>query len=162
MAGVISFRADRKNSQVFRLIGNIDNNTRRAIRQTWFKLGKDLKVEANKEILRKPKSGRLYIIRTRSGRRRRHVASAPGETHANLTGRARRSLSWKVHGTDRMDFGYGVSTTAANQAPVYAEFLEFGSVRMAPRPSLQNAIAAVKSHTEVHFNEEMLKTFKPT
>lgn len=142
---------DRRNEREFARMRGIEQATRKGIRRAWFDLGRDLKGRANAEILRKPKGGRTYIIRTRGGRTRRHVASAPGETHANLKGRLRRSLSWKVHGVDSMDFGYGVSTTAKNQAPEYAPFVEFGTRRMAERPSLDNAIKATQREAVQNF-----------
>lgn len=130
--------------------------TQRGIRRGWFDLARDLKATANAEILRKPKGGRVYLVKTRTGRRR-HVASAPGETHANLKGRLRRSLSWKVRGTDSMDFGYGVSTTSRNEAPPYAPHVEFGTRRMAERPSLENAITATQREAEQNF-ERAIRT----
>ncbi len=144
-------------ARVFKSLENLENATRRSIRQAWFELAKDLKQEANKEILRRPKGGRTYIIRTRGGRRRRHVASAPGETHANLTGALRRSLSWKVYGVDSMEFGYGVSTTAQNEAPIYAGAIEFGRKdgSIEARPSLLNAITATQRNAEKYFEIAM-------
>lgn len=155
----ITVRSDRGNERVFATLARTEDLTRRSIRRTWFMLGRDLKAEANREILRRPKSGRTYIIRTRSGRRR-HVASAPGETHANLSGRLRRSISWKTHGTDSMDFGYGISTASANPAPVYAPFVEFGTGRMAARPSLENAIDKLQANVGKHFEDAMNQAFR--
>ena len=149
------------NEREFIRMRQIRRATQKGIRVAWFALGRDLKEEANREILRKPKGGRTYLIRTRTGRRR-HVASAPGETHANRKGRLRRSLSWKVHGSDSMDFGYGVSTTARNEAPGYGRWVEFGhrqvgGGRVAPRPSLDNAINATQREAEQNF-ERAIRT----
>lgn len=156
----ISVRAGSGNERVFARLASVEGGTRKAIRGAWFGLGQDLRREASKEILRKPKGGRTYIVRDRIGRRRRHVASAPGETHANLTGKLRRSLSWKVHGTESMDFGYG-ATIARSQAvaPRYAPFVEFGTRRMAARPSLSNAIDATQADAEQHWEERMFREF---
>lgn len=149
-------RAER----VFASIEDAPNTTRRAIRQAWFDLGIDLKSAASAEILRKPKGGRVYVVRGPGGRRRRHVASAPGETHANLTGRLRRSISWKVHGTDSMRFGYGVSTRPSEDAPRYDEYVEFGTRRMEPRPSLDNAISEKQRDAERNFLDSMDRAFR--
>lgn len=151
----INVKSERGNERVFTELGNLMGSTRRSVRQAWFALGKDLKDEANKEIKRKPKSGRVYRVKSRSGRRRRHVASAPGETHANLTGKLRRSLSWQVHGHHSMDFGYGVSTTAAKAMPRYGPFVEFGTRRMDPRPSINNAINVTQRTAEQEFLANM-------
>lgn len=157
---MIAFEADGANEEIFRELGQIHGDMRRAIRKAWFALGKDLKKEANTEILRKPRAGRKYFIRGPSGRRRRHVASLPGETHANRTGKLRRSLSWKVHGHESMDFGYGISTRGSNQAPEYDAWVEFGTMLMFARPSLENAIEATQRNAETHFAREMSRVFK--
>ena len=154
---VIKIQSDRGNERVFVRMTGIEQATRRGIRLAWFDLGRDLKSEANREILRRPKSGRTYIVRSRSGGRRRHVASAPGETHANLTGRLRRSISWKVHGTDSMDFGYGASTTLRTAAPRYSPFVEFGTRRMDERPSLENAINVTQREAEQNFERAITR-----
>lgn len=145
------FIEGRRNELIFKLLTDTNANIRRSIRQAFFELGRDLKATANKEILRKPKGGRTYFIRAPGGRRRRHVASAPGETHANMTGAARRSIGWQVNGSDSLTFGYGVDPRGP--APDYAEFLEFGTSKMAARPSLQNAMSDVERNAEVYFRE---------
>lgn len=145
------FREDLNNRQVFVQMENLQGLTERSIRHGFFALGKDLKITASKQILFKPKSGRTYIRRDKIGRRRRHVASAPGETHANMTGAARRSLGWQVTGFKSLEWGYGVSTLHA--PPDYVEGLEFGTRRAAPRPSLQNAMRTVNRNAERYFVE---------
>lgn len=127
------------NARVFARLEGAERLTRRAARQAWFRLGAFLRDSASREILRKPKGGRTYLVRL-GGRLVRHRASAPGETHANLSGRARRSLGFKIQGIDTLEFGYGVSVRGSNAAPEYGRFLEFGTSRMAPRPSLGNAV----------------------
>lgn len=162
MSAVFEIRDGQGNRRVLaRMEGpNFQRATRRGLRQAWFAFAKDLKAEANREILRKPKSGRTYFFRDRAGRRRRHVASAPGETHANRTGALRRSLSWKVQGTDQMEFGYGI-VGARTQAPDpgYGSFVEFGTRRMEARPSLGNAVRARQGTAIVHFEREILKAW---
>ena len=148
-------REGRENRKTFLAIQNMDQVSRRVMRQGWQRFGKDLRDEASKEILRKPKSGRTYIRRDRAGRRRRHIASAPGETHANRTGATRRGLSWKVRGSTEMEFGYGV--IHQRPATAWSGFLEFGTMKMEPRPSLQNAIAARTRTALNHFESSLTK-----
>ena len=93
---MISFTSHRDNSTVFDQIEHLDDGMKRAVRHMWFALAKDLRAEARREILRKPKSGRTYIVRTKKGRRRKHVASAPGETHANLSGEFTDIIVWNL------------------------------------------------------------------
>lgn len=160
MSRMIGMVSKRHNLAEFRKLNKIRQKTQGSIRQAWFGLARDLEKEAKKEIKRTPKAGRTYFIRTKSGRFRRHVASAPGETHANLTGRLRRSVSWKVHGYSRMEFGYGLATVASNRAPEYDIFVEDGTNRMAPRPSIANTVRKIKRTTSQHFEKAMLKGFK--
>ena len=139
-------------------IVNLPRATRRGMTQGWQQLGESLRRDADRDILRHPKSGRLYRVRTgRAGRGplRRHRASAPGETHANITGRARRSLSWKAGGADEMVFGYGVGSNRRGNPPVYAKMLEFGTRRMDARPSLQNAIRGNIRNAQTYFGLEI-------
>lgn len=128
------------------------------IRKAWFDVGKDLKDEANKEMLKKPRQGRVYFIRTASGRRRRHVASRPFETHANLSGTLRRSMGWKVTGIE-LRFGYGLLN---NDAPPYARAIEFGAKfkthRLEKRPSLLNSIKANRRNSINHIKRHVGKS----
>ncbi len=133
-----------------KLIG-LDNLTKQGIRQGMFDSGHGLIKSASTEILRKPKSGHTYIILDKRGRRRRHVASAPGETHANFTGAARRSLSFQIQGVSSFEFGYGVS--AGKNAPDYVAELE------ETRPSLQNAIKDEKQNMVQHIERQILRQF---
>lgn len=133
---------------------NANALTEKGIRKAWFAVGQDLKRTADSNILKKPKSGRLYIRKDRAGRRRKHRASAPNETHANMTGALRKSMGWKVHGA-QMLFGYGVT----REPPEYAAAIEFGTKdgRIKPRPSLQNAIEERKKNTEQYLGDTVLK-----
>jgi len=135
-------------NRLFARLGTVNDGVRRAIRQGFFEFGKDLRDTASQEILRRPKGGRTYIVR--QGKRRfRHTASAPGETHANLSGKLRRSIGFQIHGSRSMDFGYGVDPRGP--APDYAIYVEDGTSRMAARPSLQNAIRVTLRNGEVYF-----------
>jgi len=134
----------------------IEKLTKRALYHVWHEVGKDLEDSAKKEILRHPKAGRKYVIRSRSGRRRRHIASAPGETHAEITGKLRRSIGRKVTGWQKLDFGY---IQRPPEDPQYGEFLEFGTSRMAARPTLLNAINDQSHQIEKHFATAMKKEF---
>lgn len=149
----IEFKEDFRNKRVYIKINDLENITRQSIRRGFFMLGKDLVRETSKQILKHPKTGRVYLLRTPSGRRRRHRSSAPGETHANLTGKLRRSLGFRIGGFRTLEFGYGVD----KKAPEYGKFLEFGTARMAARPSLQNAMKAVNRNAETYVESEFEK-----
>jgi len=131
--------------------------TKQGIRQGFFSLGRDLKAMANEDILRRPKKGRTYVVRGPSGRKRRHVASAPGESHANLSGKARRSIGWKVYGAERLEFGYGAGP---DTPPDYVDYLEHGTSRMAARPSIGNSVAKNLRNADVHFIKQITRRFE--
>lgn len=156
----VKFKSNANNKKVFGKLEMLEPLMKKGIRQGMFKSGKSLIGRANAEILRKPKSGLVYIRVDRAGRRRRHVASAPGETHANMTGATRRSLSYQLHGISQLEFGYGVSQ--GKSAPEYAEFLEFGTPggRMAARPSLRLALENQTGTIVQHFESEIAKQMK--
>lgn len=148
-------RQDRNNDVVFREVDQMTTRLQQVFRRGFLLYMQALKRRANHEILHGKKTGRVYRVR-KGGRVRNHRASAPGETHANLSGRLRRSLSWKVHGWQRAEFGYGVATNASEVAPLYAPFVEFGTSRMEARPSLENAIEAepVEGYFDAAFDRE--------
>lgn len=149
-------RENAENQLVYREGAEMPTRLQQVFRRGMINYMSALQKRTNHAILHGKKSGRVYFVRTASGRRKRHRASAPGETHANLTGVLRKSLSWKVHGWERAEFGYGVASSTSNVAPFYAPFVEFGTRRMAPRPSLQNAIEReeVQGHFDRAFDAE--------
>ena len=127
---MLDFKADHRNKQVFAQLDDLDDRTRRGIRQFWFALGKSLLKSFNAAVLKKPRSGRVYKIR-RGSTRRRHVASQPGETPANISGNYRKSGGYQIRGAMEMQFG--------NSAD-YAGFLENGTLKMEERPGLGNSV----------------------
>ena len=64
-------------------------------------------------------------------------------------------MQWKVRGRD-LDFGYGI---AKANAPDYAPFVENGTTRMEPRPTLKNAIEENKRNAEQHLLFNVVKEF---
>lgn len=54
-----------------------------------------------------------------------------------------------------MSFGYGIT----RDAPDYGKFVEFGTRRMAARPSLENAINFTQGNTQGNFTSEMNQEF---
>ncbi len=126
-------------------INRIQRMTVRQTRYALHQVGARYKRSADNAILGRTevKRGRLYRI---PGRRRLHRASAPGQSHANLTGRLRRSIGWRVRNASQLEFGYG----ADKQTTDYAPFVENGIRRdggPTARPSLRNAINAERRNT---------------
>ncbi len=143
-------KLDPDSKKVFVKLELNATGTRRALRQAWFEVGRHVHRTTNREILRRPKGGRTYLVRSRSsGRRRRHVASAPGETHANMFGDLRKSLGWKIRGDQGGEFGYGARP--GTKVPAYAGAIELGPPgrKDAARPSIKNGITASARDIEV-------------
>jgi hypothetical protein len=113
----------------FGIIKDLDHGTKSGLRLGLYLLGDSLKKTASKEMLKKNKLGKVYTIRTRSGRRRRHTSSARGQTAANLTGALRKSINFTVQGSSGLQFG---------AATPYARHLEIEL----DRPTLRNAMKA--------------------
>lgn len=148
----MSIKLDTGSRKAVAKIRNLKKLTKRGIEFAAYTSGRGLVKATSDEILAKPKGGRTYVSRTRSGSKRRHVASAPGETHANFSGMLRKSLDFKVSHI-QLEFGYGVRR---GDAPDYA-FIEFGTVNMGPRPSIQNGIKSQERNIEKNFEREIGK-----
>lgn len=142
-------RLARNGKRTFKIVFNMPVKTKTGIRQGFIKFGSLLQKSLKSEILRKPKSGREYLIR-RGGRRFRHIAAADGETPANITGRLRRSVDYKVHGASKMEFGYDNSVD-------YGHFLEDGTSKMGAKTGIQNAIKEEKLQGLKLMRNEIIK-----
>ena len=134
--------------------------TRRGIREGFYGLGFGMKKLAKENILKGPKTGRIYRIRGR-----RHQASAPGESPANLTGNLQRSVGFDVRGSDTMEFGYRVHGRGAGSA-AYGRRLELGGtsstgVRIAKRPNLAKVVAGSQAAAARYFETAIRSEIKP-
>lgn len=137
--------AGRQNIQAIKSLKDAPKATRRGIRRGFYFFGKDLATDAKGYILKGPKTGKLYKVR---GRKKRHRASGPGESPANLTGALRKSVDYQVQGSDEMEFGAGTD---------YAAFTELGTKNMEERPYLIRAIKNNERNAEKHFEREIRK-----
>lgn len=94
------------------------------------------------EMFRMPKSGRWYARRTV-----RHRASAPGEAPAKDLGFLAKSVTHQVtqaEGAFYLDIGPSLQSGRSE----IAAMLEFGTSKMAPRPSWRPALEAVAAETD--------------
>jgi len=147
---MIEIHEGHGNKAVYISIDRIDENTRRGIRQGFFRLGSSLRRTASRQILSKNKTGRIYRIR-RGKTYRRHRASAPGESPANLSGNYRRKIGFQIRGHKEMEFGGRAD---------HSHFLEDGTTRMEPRPGLGNAVKAEERNSVTYFESEISRNLK--
>jgi len=126
---MIRIKSEPINISTFGHIRALETRVQQGIRRGFYLLGKKLVRDTKLDILRKPRYGRLYIIRT-AKTRRKHRASVPGEAPASRTGRLWKSLDFKVKGSEQLEFGY-------NSGVNYGKFLELGTIKMKARPGLK-------------------------
>jgi hypothetical protein len=88
------------------------------------------------KILRGPKTGRVY---THGPQPLPHQASAPGESPANWTGALQDSIRYQEVPGDGLTW----AVVIGNQDGI-ADFLEHGTVRMAPRPFIEPSLPEIK------------------
>lgn len=139
----------KNNREIFLSLENIEENTRRGIRQGFFRLGALLQKNLRKAVIAKNKTGRVYRNgRTKTGRKRRHRASGPGQTPANFSGNYRKNIGYQIKGSETMEFGI------RDGAP-YAEFLENGTKNMAARPGVGNTVKATEKDAQRFFESSI-------
>lgn len=160
---MIKFKVDKSSLRNLLLTFNSRNVTQE-IRTAYYQIGLDIAGVKNtstsgiikKGMTTKSKSGRVYLVnRGIGGRRlskpRRHVASAPNEFPAVITGNLRKSVAFKVEGSNRLQISMGGS-----EAP-YAKFLEFGTSKMKARQPLRRGVISSKRNIKRHL-ENAIKT----
>ncbi len=149
------------NEEVILNIKGINNMTKSGITTAFYNIGKDLRIDAKKEIKKKNKTGRLYIV-NRQGRIVLHRASAPGEYPANLSGGLAASISTNVVGSNRLEFGSRniIAKTGKAKQINYGKFLERGTRKIKPRPFLLPTIKRNFDKIETHFNYQIQKQIK--
>lgn len=156
----MTLKISRQSREELARVKNLERLTKSGIEHGLFISARQMRKSAQDEITKGVKTGRLYprvTYTTSAGTRkvkRNHRASAPGETHANISGKLKRSIGWRISWQE-LDFGYGFQTRSP--APYYAKFVEFGTVKMAERPSLKNAIEANEANLVRNLTDEIGK-----
>ncbi len=147
---MITIKADPKNRKAEFQIDNTILLTKKGIRQGFYNVGRLLKSSANKDILAKDKTGIVYRVK-RGKVIRRHRASAPGQTFANLSGAARRTLGFDVVGADHLEFGF-----RKNAETFYTKLLE----TIMNRPALGNAVQKERGNAIMIMEREAKKALR--
>lgn len=137
------------NKEVFLSLDNIEDNTRLGIRAGFFRLGRLLRQNLRKEVGKKNKTGRIYAnSRTKTGRKRRHRASAPGQTPAKLSGTYQKNIGFQIKGSESLEFGI-------RDGADYAKFLEDGTKNMEPRPGIRNTVKDTEKDAQRFFESSI-------
>jgi len=142
---------EREEREFIKSAENLAIRTRYGIEQAWWKSGKDIKGQFERETIAKDKTGRLYLLRAPGGKTRKHRASGPGQTPASRPpsvggGQYRKGFDFKVRGEHELAIG--------DTAP-HALWLEVGTSRMKKRPGLGNAIKASERNIKRHLYREI-------
>lgn len=120
---------------------------RRSIKMAFDNIGRDHQRTMVRDMRKRDKTGVVYNVRIR-GRRRRHRASAAGETPASMSGLMASGIDYVVSG-DQMEFG-------SKGAAFYSRFLELGE-GMDARPGLTNTVRKLERNTFNYFADEIQK-----
>jgi len=159
---MINIIPDLANRKVLIQISNLQKLQNKGIRKAFYYIGKDLVKTSQRLIMMKPKHGKTYII-YRGGRRFRHIASAPYEAPANLTGALRKSIDFSVIEADRMEFGvreYFPDRKGTPKGVDYGIYLELGTSKMDKRPFLLPSIVANQKNAQQHFEQQLKKALE--
>lgn len=123
---------DTKSDRVLKyVLPNIEKAFESGVREGLYQSGQALTQAARNGITKGSKSGRFY---TRNGKRKQ--ASAPGEYPGILEGKTLKSIDYKVRGFSQLEFGIYPRKGIPENLPT---FLEQGTSKMEPRPTLGNA-----------------------
>ena len=154
---MIKVKAGTNNEKTMKFLYELPVELTKAIRQGFYTSGKQLVADLNKDM-KAPKSGRVYkVYRGVSGKLNKpkiHVASAPSETPAIITGKFRKSVDFAVRGNRTLEFG-------ANQsAPEYAEFLEKGTSKMEAREPFKRTVIKLKDKIKSNIDIQLKKALE--
>lgn len=161
-------RGNANNNKVFMQIANLNNLQSKAIRRAFYDIGKILVKDAQEAIDEKPKTGITYMVRVgRDGKAlqgaRKHIASAPGEAPASITGNLRKSVNFLVQGDSRMEFG----VDAGRKNVKYGKYLEYGNLvamngrgskNIAPRPFISRSYKKNQQHMIAMFESSLKRS----
>ena len=130
----------------------IQARAKNEIEKALYVSGKKVEADAKLSILSGQKSGRIYRRRTVV-----HRASAPGEAPASDTGRLVNSINTYLN---RLAGGLEAVVVAGRGLAKYAQMLEFGTRKIAPRPFMAPALEKNKSWIANRLREGMRKALE--
>ena len=130
---MIHIKNDFRNRKTFISIDKATHNVREGLRDALTEIGKENVRHTQRLIKEPPKTGRFYLFRGRL-----HQASAPGQSPANRSGKLLKSVRYRTHNWDSMEFGDHVP---------YGKYLELGTHKMEPRPHLGRTVRQKRRDT---------------
>ncbi len=139
---MIKVKEGSQNQKTLKFLYEMPVELTKAIRQGFYISGKELVVDLNKDM-KQAKSGKGYKVYKGIGgsklkKPKLHIASAPNETPAVITGKFRKSVDFAVRGNRELEFG------ANENAPEYARFLEEGTSKMEAREPFKKTVVKNK------------------
>lgn len=147
---MIRLKSGAQNRRTFIKIDMLDKNVKREIHNALCEIGQSNVVHARHMIFKR-KTGRIYVIKGSF-----HQASAPGEPPANLSGELAKHVGYIVSGHSEMEFG---DKSQQGKAP-YGMFLEFGTVKMKPRPHIRRTVQEQSKDTYTSLENSMKKALE--
>ena len=144
-----------QNQKTMKFLYEMPVELTKAIRQAFYTSGKQL-VSDLKTDMKQPKSGKAYKVYkgiggTKLKKAKVHIASAPSETPAVITGKFRKSVDFAVRGNRELEFG------ANEDAPEYAIFLENGTSKMEAREPFKRTVLKnkekIKSNIDIRLKQ---------
>lgn len=142
--------SDPKNKKVELQLNHLDKITTRGIRQAFYQIGTLAIRTINENVLKKPRSGKVY---KRKGRR--HSASVAGESFANRSGKARNTRGFDVRGAQEVEFGFRDKDNTD-----YTAYLENGTRKMQSRPTVGIASRSTQGRAITIMKDELKKAHK--
>lgn len=137
---------DRLRGKFANLQGEID----REVQAGLFVVAKKIEGDAKKSILNGQKTGQIYkrgnVL---------HRASAPGESPANDTGRLANSINGEVSKS-----AMEATVKAGGGIVKYARMLEFGTIRIAPRPFMRPAVESNRNWIADRMKKAVMNAIK--
>lgn len=120
--------------------------------------GKEMANFLKKEMTKKGRSGRRYLVYRGLGGRllknpRLHQASAANEYPAVISGSFRKSVDFQVQGYSQLVFGSGANGLAQK----YARALEFGTSKMAARQPVGRVVKMFDNKVRTNLTKEINK-----
>jgi hypothetical protein len=141
---MFKIKHDPGNQKALYTLKNQKSGVKTGINVGFKTAGRQLVRRAGRQMLARDKTGRLYRIDI-NGQTISHRASRPGQSLANLTGNARRSLGSETRGGIQMEFG---ARQGYEGADYFADWESETTPQRIRRRTLERAVKAEQGNTQ--------------